>query len=329
MKSYFAPASTGNFSVGFDLLGAAFETLPGGPLLGDELVIIGEAAELSLTLSGRYVHQLPSDSSDNLVLQCFDAFEKKVGRTLPRLQLHLKKHLPVGSGLGSSACSIVVACYAFNDYFGSPLSSGELLQLTAECEGRVSGSVHYDNVAPSLHGGLQLMMPESAKLFRQLPWFEHWQVVLSYPGTVLSTKAARAVLPQQLSLKHSISFAGMLARFVAALYAKDEAEALLALQDVIAEPARTPLIPELPAIRQALMQEGIGHVGISGAGPTLFAVCTTAAQAEFAANYLRAHYEKNADGMTQICQLSHQGARVLSSSSDDAEVSNQLNKFQE
>ena len=102
-----------------------------------------------------------------------------------------------------------------------------------------------------------------------------------------------------------------------------------ALQDVIAEPARTPLIPELPAIRQALMQEGIGHVGISGAGPTLFAVCTTAAQAEFAANYLRTHYEKNADGMTQICQLSHQGARVLSSSSDDAEVSNQLNEFQE
>ena len=326
MKSYFAPASTGNFSVGFDLLGAAFETLPGGPLLGDELVIIGEAAQLSLTLSGRYVHQLPSDSSDNLVLQCFDAFEKKVGKTLPRLQLNLKKHLPVGSGLGSSACSIVVACYAFNDYFGSPLTSGELLQLTAECEGRVSGSVHYDNVAPSLHGGLQLMMPESAKLFRQLPWFEHWQVVLSYPGTVLSTKAARAVLPQQLSLKHSISFAGP---EFAALYANDEAEALLALQDVIAEPARTPLIPELPAIRQALMQEGIGHVGISGAGPTLFAVCTTAAQAEFAANYLRTQYEKNADGMTQICQLSHQGARVLSSSSDDKEVSNQLNEFQE
>ncbi len=96
----------------------------------------------------------------------------------------------MGSGLGSSACSIVVACYAFNDYFGNPLSDYELLQLTAECEGGVSGAVHYDNVAPSLVGGLLLMLPQSPLLYRPLPWFSHWKVVLCYPGTVLSTKAA-------------------------------------------------------------------------------------------------------------------------------------------
>ncbi len=49
MQSYFAPASTGNFSVGFDLLGAAFSPL-NGDLLGDELVILGEAA--SIVISG-------------------------------------------------------------------------------------------------------------------------------------------------------------------------------------------------------------------------------------------------------------------------------------
>ncbi len=327
MKSYFAPASTGNFSVGFDLLGAAFESLPGGALLGDELIILGEAEQMQLTVQGRYVHQLPSDSQDNLVLQCFTAFEQRIGRTLPKLRLQLNKHLPVGSGLGSSACSIVVACYAFNDYFGKPLSDSELLQLTAECEGGVSGSVHYDNVAPSLHGGLQLMMPTSRKLFRQLPWFDHWRVVLSYPGTVLSTKAARAVLPKTLALSHGIEFAGLLSRFVSALYAQDEVEALAALQDVIAEPARTPLIPELPAIRSALLAQGIGHVGISGAGPTLFAVCTSDAQAQFAANYLREHYEKNTDAMTQICQLATQGARVLSSSSEPLLASGSFSAF--
>lgn len=310
MKSYFAPASTGNFSVGFDLLGAAFEAVD-GTLLGDELQILGEAPVLSLQLSGRYVHQLPADSQDNLILSSFYAFEQKVGRSLPRLALHLVKHLPVGSGLGSSACSIVVACYAFNDYFGKPLSERALLELTAECEGGVSGAVHYDNVAPSLHGGLQLMLPESSLLYRQLPWFAHWQVVLSYPGTVLSTKAARAVLPAALTLKHSIQFAGTVARFVAALYCQDETEALAALKDVVAEPARTPLIPELPAIRAALLAQGVGHVGISGAGPTLFALCTTPAQADFALQYFKTHYEKNADAMTHICRLAPAGARVL------------------
>ncbi|MCA1930559.1 homoserine kinase, partial [Rheinheimera sp.] len=286
MKSYFAPASTGNFSVGFDLLGAAFEPVDGS-LFGDVLRIHGEQAQNSLTLSGRYVHQLPQDTDDNLVLKCFYAFEQKIGRTLPRLQLELVKNLPVGSGLGSSACSIVVACYAFNDYFGKPLDDYQLLQLMAQLEGGVSGSVHYDNVAPSFYGGLLLMLPDSPLLCRTLPWFEHWQVVLCYPGTVLSTKAARAVLPQQLTLKHSIAFAGMLSRFISALYAWDEAEALASLQDLVAEPARQQLMPELVPLREALAAQGIGHVGISGAGPTIFAVCQNDAQAKFAADYLQ------------------------------------------
>lgn len=310
IKRYYAPASTGNFSVGFDLLGAAFEPV-NGELFGDVLDICAEQTELSLDIVGRYVHQLPASSTDNLVLSCFYAFEQKLGRILPRLALRLHKNLPVGSGLGSSACSIVVACYAFNDYFGKPLSETELLQLMAQAEGGVSGSVHYDNVAPSYFGGLQLMLPQSPHICRTLPWFEHWRVVLSYPGTVLSTKAARAVLPQQLSLPQSIAFAGMLSRFVSALYAGDEIDAGAALQDLVAEPARTPLIPELPSLRAALMAEGVLHVGISGAGPTLFALCCNEAQAQLAAGYLSRHYEKNQDATTQICRLSLAGARTL------------------
>ncbi|MBZ9611102.1 homoserine kinase [Rheinheimera maricola] len=310
LKRYYAPASTGNFSVGFDLLGAAFEPL-NAELFGDVLDILGEQAELSLDIVGRYVHQLPRNSADNLVLSCYYAFEQKLGRTLPRLALRLHKNLPVGSGLGSSACSIVVALYAFNDYFGQPLSQTELLQLMAQAEGGVSGSVHYDNVAPSYLGGLQLMLPQSSTICRSLPWFEHWRVVLSYPGTVLSTKAARAVLPKQLGLAHGIAFAGMLSRFVSAMYAKDEADAAAALQDLIAEPARTVLLPELPTLRAALAEQGILHLGISGAGPTLFALCRSDAEAQLAADYLSRHYEKNQDAITQICRLSLAGARAL------------------
>ncbi|GAB57326.1 homoserine kinase [Rheinheimera nanhaiensis] len=309
-KRYYAPASTGNFSVGFDLLGAAFEPL-NGELFGDVLDIVAPSRTLELDIVGRYRHQLPADNSTNLVLQCFAAFEQKLGRVLPKLALRLHKNLPVGSGLGSSACSIVVACYAFNDYFGKPLSDTELLTLMAEAEGGVSGSVHYDNVAPSFLGGLQLMLPQSERICRSLPWFEHWRVVLSYPGTVLSTKAARAVLPKELSLAHSINFAGMLSRFVSALYAADEADAVAALQDLVAEPARTPLISELPTLRLALVEMGVLHLGISGAGPTLFALCANDAQAQLAATYLSRHYEKNQDATTQICRLSLAGARAL------------------
>lgn len=312
VKRYYAPASTGNVSVGFDLLGAAFEPVDGS-LLGDVLEIHGEAAELSLTLSGRYVHQLPATDTDNLVTQAFYAFEQALGKTLPRLRLHLQKNLPVGSGLGSSACSIVVAFFAFNDYFGQPFSTAQLLRLMAIAEGGVSGSVHYDNVAPSYLGGLQLMLPDSPQVCRALPWFSQWQVVLCYPGTVLSTKMARAVLPQQLPLAQGIQFAGALSRFISALYSNDEQDAAAALQDWIAEPARLPLLPELIPLRQALLAQGVLHLGISGAGPTLFAVCNSDAIAQQTAAYLQKHYAKNQDALTVVCRLAATGARVLES----------------
>jgi homoserine kinase len=310
MQRFTAPASTGNFTVGFDLLGLALQPVDGS-LLGDVLDIESEAASPGLRISGRYAHQLPSDNRDNLILTCLDAFAARIGRKLPGLSMHLQKNLPVGSGLGSSACSIVVACYAFNHYFGNPLSETEALRLMAECEGRVSGSVHYDNVAPSLRGGLQLMLPGSAEVCRALPWFDHWRVVVCYPGTVISTQAARDVLPQNLPRAVAIEYAGLLSRFVSALYTRNESEALASLRDVLAEPRRLALIPELPALRALFSEAGIPHLGISGSGPTLFALCTGDAQAESAADLFRRHYEKNPDAMTHICRMAEQGARAL------------------
>ncbi len=307
---FYAPASTGNFSVGFDLLGLALEPVS-GDILGDVLEIDGECAHFSMRQSGRYVHQLPLNVDDNLVRSCFQAFEQKVGKSLPNLSVHLLKNLPVGSGLGSSACSIAVACFAFNEYFDRPLDTPSLLQLMAECEGGVSGSVHYDNVAPSLLGGLQLMLPGSSRIARTLPWFAHWRVVVCYPGTVISTKAAREVLPQHVARSTAIEFGGLLARFVSALYAQDEAEALASLRDVLAEPQRLSLIPELLPLRARMMEQGIAHLGISGSGPTLFALCTNDDHANKAATVFRTHYEKNADAMTHICQMARQGARRL------------------
>lgn len=310
MTRYYAPASTGNFSVGFDLLGLALQPVS-GELLGDVLEIIGESDVFTLHQSGRYVHQLPVNADDNLVRTCFSAFEEKVGKSLQPLSVHLQKNLPVGSGLGSSACSIAVACFAFNEYFARPLDNASLLNLMAECEGGISGSVHYDNVAPSFLGGLQLMLPSSPLVCRSIPWFSHWRVVVSYPGTVISTKAARDVLPVNYSRSHAIQYAGLLSRFVSAMYAQDEADALDSVQDVLAEPYRLSLIPELLPLRAQMLAQGIAHIGISGSGPTLFALCKSDQQAEIAANIFRAQYEKNADAMTHICQIATLGARQL------------------
>ena len=67
MPRFTAPASIGNFTVGFDMLGLALQPVDGSPL-GDVLDIESEAASTGLRISGRYAHQLPADTRDNLVL---------------------------------------------------------------------------------------------------------------------------------------------------------------------------------------------------------------------------------------------------------------------
>ena len=320
-KTYYAPASIGNFSVGFDTLGLALQPCDGS-LLGDRLSIepatkaTKTVAVTELQITGRYAHQLPADPQQNLVNKCWQQFratvaEPKNQEPLPELKLTLHKELPVGSGLGSSACSIVTALYALNDYFDQPLSQQQLLQLMATLEGQTSNAMHLDNIAPAYFGGLQLMATDAQHPCRQLPWFAHWSVVVSYPGTVLNTATARQVIPAQLPLTTAIQAAQNLASFVHGLHSQDETLALSALEDCLAEPYRLQLMPQLTTLRQQAQQLGIAHLGISGAGPTLFALCRNDAQAAQVKQLLETQYQQNADAMTVHCRPDPNGARQL------------------
>jgi hypothetical protein len=79
------------------------------------------------------------------------------------------KNMPIGSGLGSSACSVVAALVAMNEFCGKPLNETRMLALMGEMEGRISGSIHYDNVAPCYLGGMQLMIEENGIISQQVP----------------------------------------------------------------------------------------------------------------------------------------------------------------
>lgn len=84
-----------------------------------------------------------------------------------------------------------------NEHCGKPLNNNRLLGLMGELEGRISGSIHYDNVAPCFLGGMQLMIEENGIISQQVPWFDEWLWVLAYPGIKVSTAEARAILPAQ------------------------------------------------------------------------------------------------------------------------------------
>lgn len=95
----------------------------------------------------------------------------ELGKQIP-VAMTLEKNMPIGSGLGSSACSVVAALMAMNEHCGKPLNDTRLLALMGELEGRISGSIHYDNVAPCFLGGMQLMIEENDIISQQVPGFD-------------------------------------------------------------------------------------------------------------------------------------------------------------
>lgn len=310
--SAYAPASTGNVSVGFDLLGAALVRVDGGSL-GDT-VHVEFAEQEAMSNSGSHAHVCPADKEQNLAWQAYQLFRSKLDEQaqakFPPVAMELVKSLPVGSGLGSSACSVVAALTALNRLFDNYFDDNELLLLMGEVEAGASGSLHYDNVAPSYFGGLQLMSPHPERPIIHLPNPESWYWVVAFPGFSLPTKEAREALPKQYDKAVAIENAQVLSAFVAYLYQGQEQLAANTIKDVIAEPYRAELIKGFSESKQALLEQGALAVGISGAGPTLFALTQEPAQAEQFKQYLEQNYIEQT-GFVHVCKCAELGAKEL------------------
>ncbi len=307
----FAPASMGNVSVGFDVLGGALAPIDGS-LLGDFVTISAIKSGIEVKTIGSFAHKLPSDPKLNILYDCavqYHVMLAKKGQSYDGVCLTLEKELPVGSGLGSSAASVVAALYALNEFYDNALTSSQLLLLMGELEGTISGSVHFDNVAPSYLGGLQLMVQRGDTLCSTIPHFEDWYWVVAYSGVKVSTAHAREIMPKQVPLKTALAFGQNLAAFIDASHRGDSELAANCLVDVIAEPVRGAIISKFSENKAAMLDLGAMASGISGSGPTLFAVTDNVTKAEQLQQYLMQHYIQNDDGFSHICKLDTQGAR--------------------
>ncbi len=262
----FAPATVANVSCGFDILGFAIDGM------GDtvELVIKDEPGLCVVSIEGDE-GRLPLEATKNTCAVAIQAMLDEMGIN-PGIDIYLKKGLPLGSGMGSSAASAVAALVAANELLGNPFEKKDLLPFAIAAEKVACGAGHADNVAPSLLGGFVLIRDYHPLDVIKLHVPDELYCTLLHPHFELNTADSRSVLRDQVPMKVSTIQSGNVAGFIAGLYQEDYDLISRSLKDVIAEPYRAVLIPGFYEIRETLKDAGALGMGISGSGPTLFAL---------------------------------------------------------
>lgn len=310
----FAPASIGNFAAGFDLLGAALAPL-NGDALGDIVELI-PAREPSFQLRGPWAKALAGETRPNLVQRVVQLYLETLedrGLAFGPFAMTLEKRLPINSGLGSSGSSIAAALTALQAACGNPLRFEEVLALAGAAEGLYGGGPHFDNVAPSLLGGLRLVTQgPSGFESREMPWIESLRLVVVHPEFEVATAAARAALPGEVPLETAVDFAGNLASLLHALHTGDLRLLAASLRDPVAEAHRAELVPGFREAQAAALEEGALGCTFSGSGPSVFAVTATDSDAAVVAFAVqRAFEDAGLRCQGWICGLDRRGARLV------------------
>ncbi len=308
MKSVkvFAPASIGNVSCGFDVLGLAVQSP------GDEVLMsLNETNQITIKAILGDGGRLPLEANKNTAGVAVQEYLKFI-KCKQGAEITLRKNLPLGSGMGSSAASAVAAVTAINHLMGDRLSREALLPFVMEAERVACGSAHADNAAPSLLGGLILIRQNQPLDIVTIPTPKELFCVLVHPHVEVKTKDARSVLRPTITLKNGITQWANTAALVAGMMKEDYELIGRSLVDVVAEPIRADLIPGFEKVKTAAQTNGALGCGISGSGPTIFCLCRGSANAGSAGDAIQRVFNSlNLQSEIYISEVNRTGAYVI------------------
>lgn len=305
----FAPATVANVCAGFDVLGFALD----GP---------GDRVDLRIEREGHrpgvviervegVVTDLPTDPARNTAAVALAALLEATGLHW-RCRVSLHKGIPLGSGMGGSAASAVAAVVAANALLDPPLAPEVLLRFAAAGEAAASGTAHADNIAPSLLGGVTVLVGASPPRAIALPLPQGVICVLIHPRIRIDTREARAALPRQIPLGLHVEQSMRLAGFLAGCFRGDLGLLGDSMFDGIAEPVRAARIPGFAAARDVARDAGAFAFGIAGSGPSVFAWTADATAAPAIDGAVRAVFGRHGiDCDSWIAPLGAVGARPV------------------
>jgi len=262
----FAPATVANVTCGFDILGFAVDQP------GDEITLqksnSGIVKIIKITGDGG---ELPLDPDKNTSSVVIKMFLSDLGIN-QGIDIVLDKKMPLGSGLGSSAASSVAAIFAINELMGKPKKLEELLPYAMEGERVACGAAHADNVAPGLYGGFVIIRSYDPLDVIRLRTPDALFATLVHPHIEVKTKDAREILRKQIYFKDSVKQSGNVAGLIAGLLTSDYDLISRSMHDYIVEPIRSILIPGYKEVKDKALEIGALGAGISGSGPSIFAL---------------------------------------------------------
>lgn len=321
----FAPATVANVTCGFDILGFAVNEP------GDEIIV---KLSSSNTISRKKIaspspdksinfhnikitkitgdnKKLPLDPTKNTAAVAIAHFLGHIKSNV-HVEIIINKKMPLSSGLGSSAASAAAAVVAINELLETSLSRNKLVPFAMEGERAACGVAHADNVAPSLLGGFILIRSYNPLDIIKIPTPGDLHCSIIHPHIIVATKDARDIIKTKVSLSDAIIQWGNVGGLIAGLMLTDYPLIARSMHDIIIEPARAILFPGFVEIKRTALDSGALGVGISGSGPSIFALCKSKNTATKVASAMKnAMYKLGIDNEIFVSEINQIGAKIL------------------
>lgn len=260
----FAPASYSNLSVGYDILGLALSSI------GDVVELEERQDKRIEIIDIQGAEGLSMDKNKNVCGVVIQAMQNNTDG--PGVNITIKKGFQPGSGLGSSSASSVAAAVAYNALLNQPFDQVDLLDFALEGEYVACGARHADNVAPCLFGGLTMVKSYDPLDILQLPIPKGLYMATVFPNVEVKTADSRSKVPKAVSTSLLTQQVSSMAAFIKALYEEDISLMAQSMVDYVAEPGRKDLIPHFDDMKSKALALGALNFGISGSGPTVYAL---------------------------------------------------------
>ncbi|EIJ66816.1 homoserine kinase [Candidatus Nitrosopumilus salaria BD31] len=263
-----APSSTANLGPGFDVFGLAIDAFY-------DVVTLTKTKNGITIVTNDDIPTNPENNTAGLVVKNM----KKKFRIKDGVEIKIKKGVPAGFGMGSSAASAAATAVAFDKLFGLKLDGNSLVEFAGSGEKASAGSVHYDNVAASVLGGFVIVKTNPLDVIRVEPP-TNLRMCIAVPKLDVpkkKTKVSRGVIPKKINLTDSVLNISNAAGIVAGFMRKDPDLIGNSIKDVIVEPARQHMIPGFLKVKENALKAGALGVTISGAGPSVIAFSKSSA----------------------------------------------------